>query len=224
MSYAKLEERQADEVCGAAAADDADRLAAQFANGLHALAQPLTVLRSAVVGLKAANLADADRRWYLETSSVQVEHAARLFHMLQDLIAVRGSMSENKPVALSEVVEGAVAAQAPALQKAGIELKMSATCSAAQAVGDKDKTFEVLVSSLETLVPVSSPEDPVELQVSEGDGCAKVILRNMHARGSSLNSEMRLKLALAEAKMRSQHGNLYLIEEPLSITIQLPLY
>jgi hypothetical protein len=224
MSCVKPKEAKTGEDSGGVAECEADRLTAQFANGLHALAQPLTVLRSALAGLKAPNLAEADRQWYLETSSAQVEHAARLFHMLQDLIAARGSESESKPIDLPGLMEGMMEAQAPALEKAGVQWEVFAACPQPQALGDRDKTLEALVSSLETVLSVSLREDRIELLVGEANGLAEVILRNRRAHGNNLTSVMRLKHAVAEAKMQSQNGSLHLTEEPLSIALRLPFY
>jgi hypothetical protein len=68
---------------------DLGLLYAQLSDGLHALAQPLTILRSIAVAAANPDLAAADRLRYLDISSEQIERACVLFEGLQDLVIVQ---------------------------------------------------------------------------------------------------------------------------------------
>jgi signal transduction histidine kinase len=83
----------AEETRAAAAAGGAefDRFCTSLADGLHALAQPLTILRSSIAAAGADGVTPDRQRHYLDLSKRQAERACEIFDLLQELaIAGRG--------------------------------------------------------------------------------------------------------------------------------------
>jgi hypothetical protein len=72
-----------------------------MAEGLHALAQPLTILRSSIAAANSAGITQERQRYYLDISKSQVDRACELFASLQQL-----AISAQSPVDRSPSVEG----------------------------------------------------------------------------------------------------------------------
>lgn len=65
--------------------EDFDRFCASIADGLHALAQPLTILSSSIAAASNVGITQERQRYYLDISKSQVERACELFESLQQL-------------------------------------------------------------------------------------------------------------------------------------------
>jgi signal transduction histidine kinase len=75
-----------------------------IADGLHALAQPLTILRASVVASNSEEIGPERRRHYLEISKGEVERACELFDSLQDIVIEARSRAERGPGGPDELV------------------------------------------------------------------------------------------------------------------------
>jgi signal transduction histidine kinase len=75
-----------------------DRIYASLAEGLHALAQPLTILRSSIPALCREEAGTEKQRNYLRISKYEVERACELFGAMQDLLIAARSHAERAPV------------------------------------------------------------------------------------------------------------------------------
>ena len=69
---------------------------ARLAVELHALAQPLTILRSSVVGAGLEGIAPEKRRRYLEISQAQAERACKIFESLQEIVIAAQAEAEQE--------------------------------------------------------------------------------------------------------------------------------
>ncbi len=203
--------------------DGLGRLCANISQGLHALAQPLTILRSAVAASNAPGVAPLDRQRYLELSSLHVERTCGLFECLQDLVIASQIEAECEPVELSEVLADVVEDRKTVLQTSGIELRVVAPTGTPTLQGDAARTLQALSAALKIAASVSSPGDAVELLVATRNGFVELVLQNKRIHGQALNSAQRLTLALAETNVRSQQGKYECVEDPLRVFIALPL-
>jgi hypothetical protein len=84
-------------VAGSAVASEEElaRFCESVGDGLHTLAQPLTILRSAIPACSAPGISADVLRHYLEVSRGEVERACALFASLQGL--VEGRLRDGAP-------------------------------------------------------------------------------------------------------------------------------
>ena len=203
--------------------DELSRFYAHFANGLHALAQPLTVLRSTVATSITPGLSAADQRKYLDTSVQQIEHACHLFQCLQDLVAAVQIPAQCGPVALADLLRTVGEVQKDLLQESGIDIKVVTPENLRPALGDMERILQALFAALKIAASVSSPGDIIELLVMPRNCEIELTIQNGRTHGKYLKSSARLSLALAEANMRSQQGGFECVEDPFRVTLTLPV-
>lgn len=86
------------DVVSVAKEEGASRLLISLAEGLHAMAQPLTILRGSVAAAAALDTDPVKQRRYLDLSAEQVQRMCTLFEHLQDLVIAHQSDGEHKAV------------------------------------------------------------------------------------------------------------------------------
>jgi hypothetical protein len=86
-----IEEVRATAVSG----EEVDRFYAGLSAGLHALAQPLTILRSSIAAAGADGIELSKQRRYLDISKSEVERVCELFGSLQELMIAAQSRAEQ---------------------------------------------------------------------------------------------------------------------------------
>jgi len=194
-----------------------------MSQGLHAMAQPLTILRSAVAALTAPGVTAVDRKRYLELSIQHVERTCGLFECMQELVIASQIQADCEPVDLSEVLAEVVEDQKAALETSGVALRIDTPTGLPPVQGEMARTLQALTAALKIAASVSSPGGLVELLVTVRNGFVELILQTRRVHGRLLNSAERLSLALAEANIRSQQGKYDCVEDPLRVFIALPL-
>ena len=201
-----------------------EKFCSDMANGLHAMAQPLTILRSTMVACGMLALAEADRKRYLDISAEQVERACEIFQSLQQLLIANQIEAECAPLDLAELLAPFAAEDQSLFDAPGIALKVIASEDLPAVIADKDRTLQTLFAVLKIAVSQSDPGDAIELQTRMDGGFAEVLIRNSHARGRKLNSTERLNLSLAEANVRIQQGRFETAENPFQASLVFPTH
>ena len=209
---------------GPTAAESAEvaRLCAQFGEGLHAMAQPLTVLRSAVITAIAPKVSLEDQRRYLEISAQQVEGACQLFESLRELVFAWQNAADCQLIDLSQLLASVCEAQGKVLRQSGVELAVNVPNSQPLILGDKDRTLQSLFALLKIAASVSLAGHLIEILVTPRGCTTELVLQNVCGQGKNLKSPARLTLALAEANIRSQRGDFQFVEDPFRIIFTLP--
>lgn len=203
--------------------DELGRLCASMSQGLHALAQPLTIVRSAVTALAAPGVTAVDQRRYVELSTLHVERTCGLFECLQDLVIASQTEADCVPIDLSEVLADVVQDRKAVLEASGAEFRFVMPDSLPLVQGDVARTAQALSAALKIAASVSSPGDLVEFLVTPRNGFVELALQNRRVHGRRPDSSERLSLALAEANIRSQHGEYEFDEDPFRVSLALPL-
>jgi signal transduction histidine kinase len=203
--------------------DELGRFCATMSQGLHALAQPLTIVRSAVAALSAPGVSAQDQRRYMELSAQHVERTCGLFECLQELVIASQIDADCEPLEFSEAIANAIEDRDAALQASGIKLRIVMPDILPQVHGDATRTQQALSAALNIAATISSPGDVVELLATHRNGFVELNLQNDRIHGRAMNSLQRLTLALAEVNIRSQQGKYECAEDPLRVFIALPL-
>jgi light-regulated signal transduction histidine kinase (bacteriophytochrome) len=200
-----------------------DWFGAELADGLHALAQPLTILRSAI-GMLAIAEQDTDaRQRFLDLSVRQIERTCALFASVQDLVALRLEPAGQAPVDFEVLLLRTVEEQASAYQAAGVELAVNKADCLPQIAGDAQRTEKAIAASLATALSISTREDRIEMNVTRSEDRIEIAIAGLRGRGRNMNSSERLSLAVAKINIWSQQGRYHCAEEPFSVTLALPV-
>ena len=215
--------RSAASVAAAEAADpERARFYADLVNGLHAMAQPLTILRSAMEVLALPN-AGIDQRRYLEISSRQVARTCGMFSSLQDLVETQLIEAQRVRFDLWELLAPLIEDQRRMLRDAGIEIVAARPEMRTATWGDAGRTERALVAVLKLAGAVSISGDVIEVRIVRNDGYLELTCENAHPHGKRMDSSDRLSLAVAEANILSQNGRYAAIEDPFRVSLALPV-
>ena len=197
------------------------KLCADLANGLHAMAQPLTVLRAAIGALVLRErIAPANRR-YFEMSEQQIERLCEIMAGIQNLLEFHRTDAECAALDLWNLIEPVLDDQRLALQK-HVQITVATPDRPCRVFADPGKTEHTLRAALVAAASVSAPGDTIEVESFANDTFAGLVIRSRNSTRRPDSSD-RLHLAIAEAGMQSQQGFFALCEEPLRISLGFPL-
>lgn len=196
---------------------------ASMSEGLHSMAQPLTILRSSIAASATPGVDAMKQRRYLDLSSQQIERACSMFEFLQDLVIASQIEADCGPVELADLLATLAQEQGPTLQASGIELSVVTPNELPTVSGDVTRTHLALSTALKLAASVSATGDLIELLVSTCGGYVELITRNERVHGRPLNSLERLSLSLAQANILSQQGEFEFVEASFYTRIALPI-
>lgn len=197
---------------------------ADMADGLHALAQPLTILRSAITLMAAAKENGADCTRYMNLSAVQIERTCRLFASLQGLMASRLAEADPELIDMGELLTRVIKERSHTLDSLGIVFSADIPATPATVLGDVQRTEQALSAAFETVISVSSAGDVVQVDSSVSNGFLECAFQSTSRQDNSLKSSDRLNLSLTKANMLSQQGRYELTLEPFRISLALPAH
>lgn len=224
-SATQRDKESADPDCPKAGPNPAtEKLFTALRDGLHAMAQPLTILRSAMEVLLRQEGSGIDHRRYLELSSKQVERTCHLLSSVRNLVVAQSIPAEPSHFELRGLLEPIVEAHSRALQDSGVAI-LTATQSPGQTVvGDAERTKQALSAALAAAAALCNRGDVIELLEAAHNGYVRLTLRAAHPQGGRIDSSHRLSLSLAEINMLSQRGHYEFAENPFRISLALPVW
>jgi len=207
----------------AAAGDKLDRFYVDLANGLHALAQPLTILQSTVGASSAPGCTTDRQQHYRDVSILQVERACDIYWGLQNLVVANQAAAERTPYDLSQALASLLEDQLAVLTASGIELSIAPSFADRSIQGDASRTLQAVQTSFKIAASRSSAGDVIQLKSAVADGRVELTIANSRLYGKVLNSLDRLNMAVAETNIRSQQGDYSYSDDPFSVVICLPI-
>jgi hypothetical protein len=202
---------------------EADWLYAHLSSCLHAMGQPLTVLRCTVAASAAEGITPEKLQKNLATSAEQVKRLCGLFDCLRELVDSVQLGGERTPVEVSRLLNIAVEDQIPLLHASGLGINVTIPAYLRSAMlTDMTGSLRALSSVLKTAASLSSQGDVIEVRVAPKNGGVELIVQNARARSKCLTPLERLNLAVAEASIRSQAGDYACMEDPFLVSLTLP--
>jgi len=193
-------------------------------NGLHAVAQPLTVLRAAIEMLARPEGAGMDQKRYLEILAAQVARTCDLFSCVRELVASNVIESQQASFDLWELLEPTIEDQTASLRNSGVGFAVMKQQPLQPIFGDAERTEQAFSALLKTAGALAAHGDVIELRASQAQGYAELTLLNPRSHGKQLNSTHRLGLSLAEVSILSQQGRYLCADDPFCCSFALPLY
>lgn len=194
----------------------------ELANGLHAMAQPLTMLRAAIEVLALPQSAGIDRGRYLEISAGAVDRTCHVFGRVQDLVAVTTIAAQRVRFDLWEVIAPVIEERRRRLETSGVAIAAAKTEAWEPIFGDASRTEQAVAVALQMAGELATRGDVIELSKCARNGFVELTIQNTRHHGKRIDSTARLNLALAEANVASQQGSCAFAEDPFRVSLALP--
>ena len=187
----------------------------------HAIAQPLTVLRTRFDSGLVSRMSLSDFHVLARDTARDIERLCGAFASLQELIAIEEFPATVVMQNVAHLVAVVVDEMEVLFQKAGIRLRVDVSREDVSALLDMSRTYEVIHSVLRLVQRVSSRGDRVDVTVLHCPDGVQIGVRSS-ARSVAVDGVGELSLALAAAKMRSQQGSMTWTSERFGVEIRWP--
>jgi hypothetical protein len=194
-----------------------------LSEGLHAAAQPLTILLAGLQTPCVDEMSRAELTDLVSSSAHEVVRVCALFTYLQDLVSTESVEPELLATPLLPLLAHAIEGVDLLFRESGIFLRSTVPDAGEVIPISSKRTLAALSSVLLVAHAVSHVGDTVEVIVTvDSPDSVQVVLRNKNAHPEGLNSEEGLSMALAEANVRSQRASLSWSLEPFSVLVAFP--
>jgi hypothetical protein len=198
-----------------------ETLCSQLLQGMHAAAQPLTILLASLGSANTGRMSTAELRELTDSSAVQVQAVCTLFRYLQELLLAQSTKAHLCPTSILPLLAHVVDGVELLFRKAGVSLSTSLPDSCQLVLIDRARTIQALTSVLLIVHALSSARDTVELILTSTPATVQIVIRNLHSPVQGINAEGSLSMALAETNMRSQQAGFSLSLQPFHVEIEL---
>jgi hypothetical protein len=199
-----------------------ETLCSNLAQGIHAAAQPLTVLRASLSKCHTDRMNSDELRELTASSAVQVQRVCTLFSCLQQLVMAESITPQISPTPILPLLAYAVDGVNLVFQQNGITLSSVVPDTCPPVLINRTCTLQALSRVLLVVYGLSGVQDTVELITSSSADEVQIVVRNLHLSVAVINPEASLSLAVAEANMRSQQAGFSLSLQPFTVCIGLP--
>lgn len=208
-----------DQTTNGPATSEEDRFCAEVADGLHALAQPLSILRSAIEIISLPG--EASSR-YMSVAAQQMDRTSKIFFSLQSLVASRMEPARCAAIDLAELVRPIVQDWTGSLEGFGIALDCEIPATPLMVMADRERTEETISALLEAASSSAARGDKVEFRMLASENEVECSIANTRQGAQRVNSVARLNLAVARRNMASQQGSLRFSEDPFRASAAWP--
>lgn len=217
-----ISERRPTEVSGSSAASK--EFCWNLSQGLHAAAQPLSILRAGLGNPRLGEMSHEKIRKLASISAIEVERVCTLFHYLQQLVKIESIEPELIATPILPLLAHAAEGVDLLFRQSGLSLKTTEPDDGQPVLINLSRTLEVLSSVLLIAHAVSRPGDTVELIAAcdSSSAAVRVVIRNLNAHIAELKADASLGMSLAAANMRSQRGTLTWSLQPFAVEIVCP--
>jgi hypothetical protein len=204
-----------------ASRSSSELLYSNLSKGLHAAAQPLTILRAGLGMGLAGRLSLAEIRALVATSSVEVERVCDLFDYLQQIVNVAKTKPSLTAALILPLVADATDGVYALFEHDGMALSSMLPDACDPVLIDKMRTHRALSSVLLIVHGLSRERDTVELIVSSSPpNSIRIVVRNLNLYLDALNEASSLSMAIADANIRSQQAGFSWNLQPFSVEIE----
>lgn len=224
MSFVSVDQELAERFAAAPESGGGVRLLDGLGNGLHAMAQPLTILRGALGAIELKQGVPGVQEHYLGILNSQVERLCSLMSNVQSLLDTLRFEAICAPMNLWERIRPIFDEQNAILMERGVRLMIAEPFETLYVNADAARTELAFEGAIDAAAAVSSSGDAIEIHAVVRDGFVELTIRNRNARGKNMSSDDRLNLSLAEASIVSQKGIYEQAWDPFCVSFTLALH
>lgn len=194
---------------------------ANLSCGLHALAQPLSVLRSVLDQNYIEELASEDLKDTVALAAREVERSCRIFSCLQQLLRIERAQAEIAACDLGLIAVRAAADVALLFTDSEMRLKTELEADSPRVQMDPEWTLQALTGLLLAVHSVARAQDTVAIEVVQAAaGVARLAVKVVDFDLDVVSQDFGLHLALAEAAMRGQRAGFRLLQKPFAVEME----
>ena len=224
MSFVKPDRSTENTTRAAALLEEHEQFCAEVADGLHTLAQPLTILRSAIAMLAMRKDCGNESERYVDMSVRQIERTCQLFSSVQNLLAAKTVPADRKEIDLRDLFAPIVEEHLQMLHERGIGLIVDMSESEDAVFADPQRTRLAIATAFATAISASAAGDVIKVDSSASEGLFEISIESTCRPDNSLKSFERLNLSLVRANIQSQQGQYLFTQEPFRISLALPAH
>jgi signal transduction histidine kinase len=196
-------------------------LCSNLSQGLHAAAQPLTILRASLGNDHMDRMTREELAGLATRSAIEVERVCRLFSCLQQLVSIESIKPQLTETALLPLLAHAADGVKLLFEQDGMFLNSIVPDVCHPVLANRARTLQALSNVLLIAHTVSRTQDTVELIVSSSHpNAVRVVVKNTRSYVDEMNAEQRLNMSLADANMRSQQAGFSCSLNPFSVEIE----
>jgi hypothetical protein len=199
-----------------------DILCSNLSHGIHAAAQPLTILLASLSKAHTDRMSTEELRELTASSSEEVQRVCTLFSYLQELVIAESIRPKLSATAILPLLASAAEGVQLLFHKQGIILSSTVPETCPLVLINGPRTLRAFSSVLLTAHALSSARDHVELIASASIHGMQIVVRNFNLSVASASAETRLSMAAAEANIRSQQACFQWSQRPFNVLIDLP--
>lgn len=197
-------------------------LCSNLAVGLHAAAQPLTILRANLDRCQSDRRIVSESRELVEDSVMEVMQLCTLFKCMRELVIAESDEPELSAMPILPLLVRVMDGVNLLYIKDGMLLSLMMPDTCQPVLIDRERTLDALTTVLLIAHGMSRAQDTIELIASSRSAkVVQVIVRNVKSYAPEMNAEASLGMALAESNIRSQKAKFSLSLQPFSVQIGL---
>jgi hypothetical protein len=197
-------------------------LCSNLSHGIHAAAQPLTILLASLSKAHTDGMSTEELRELTASSSEEVQRVCTLFSYLQELVVAESIKPKLSATAILPLLASAVEGVQLLFHQQGILLSSTVPATCPLVLINGPRTLRALSSVLLTIHALSRARDHVEMTASTSAHGMQIAIRNSNLSLASTSAEARLSMAAAEANIRSQQAGFVFSQRPFQVLIDLP--
>jgi hypothetical protein len=199
----------------------AEAFCSNLSLGIHAAAQPLAVLLAGLSKDHTDPMSTEQLRELTASSAAEVQRVCALFGCLQQLVMAESITPQLSSTPIQPLLAYVVEGVDLLFQQNGIYLSIMNRDTCRPVLINRARTLQALSRVLLIAHSVSGAGDTVELTASSCATGMEIVVRNVNSSVASINADARLSMAVAEANIRSQQGDLHWELQPFHVQIQL---
>ena len=206
-----------------ASALEADsRLRQEMSQGVHAMAQPLTILQAALCAVSIHESNRDEQQRYLDASVKQVSRLSNLLHTMRDALATNQDEPRYASWNLAELIDDVLDEMDVAVDEAGLRVDTLDAGLAFDVEVDIERTQRALRAAIRAVISTARQGDVLQFAVHRENEVIRLELRRTGQNNARQEKPDQLNLSIAETNIVSQGGTFCFKCERMCILLALP--
>jgi hypothetical protein len=199
------------------------RFCSSLAQGIHAAAQPLTVLLASLSKAHTDPLNTEELRQLTASSAIEIQRVCTLFSSLQQMVMAECIKPQLTPSPVLPLLTYVAEGVELLFRESSIPFHCVLPDSCPPALINHSRTTQALSRVLLVVHGLSTGGGgPVELAATSSAEAVHIVVSSHRTSKNAISPENSLSLAVAEANMRSQQAGYSMTLQPFAVHIDLP--